>query len=113
MRLPSERYQYTLSTGRIFSQAAITLTIPRSITLNCCHYDTSEPVMILYYNVIDPVEGLTPPSAAEQIADSPPVLRSALLLNTIKRCRFDYAVKSMIVSHVMSILRFILSVPEI
>lgn len=61
MRLPSERYQYTLSTGRIFSQAAITLTIPRSITLNCCHYDTSEPVMILYYNVIDPVEGLTPP----------------------------------------------------
>ena len=61
MRLPSERYQYTLSTGRIFSQAAIMLTIPRSITLNCCHYDTSEPVMILYYNVIDPVEGLTPP----------------------------------------------------
>lgn len=52
------------------------LTISRSIMLNCCHYDTSEPVMILYYNVIDPVEGLTPPtpphsSGAEQITDSP------------------------------------------
>lgn len=47
------------------------LTISRSITLNCCHYDTSELVVILYYNVIDPVEGLTPPSGAEQIKDSP------------------------------------------
>ena len=34
------------------------LTISRSITLNCCHYDTSELVVILYYNVIDPVEGV-------------------------------------------------------
>lgn len=59
MRLPSERYQYTLSTGRLFSEAAIMLTISRSIMLNCCHYDTSELVMILYYNVIDPAEGLT------------------------------------------------------
>lgn len=28
---------------------------------NCFRYDTSEMVMILYYDVIDPAEGLTPP----------------------------------------------------
>ena len=40
--------------------------------LNCCLSETSELVMILYYNIIDPVEGLTPlPSGAEQITDSP------------------------------------------
>lgn len=48
-------------------------TISRSIMLNCSHYNTSELVMILYYNVIDPVEGLTSPSGAEQITDSPKV----------------------------------------
>ncbi|KAI9514674.1 hypothetical protein NQZ68_031561 [Dissostichus eleginoides] len=47
------------------------LTISRSITPNCCHYDTSELIVILYYNAIDPVERLTPPSGAEQITDSP------------------------------------------
>lgn len=72
MCLPSVRHQYTFFTGTLFSEAAITLTISCSITLNCCHYDTSESAMILYYNVIDPVEGLTPPpSGAGQITDSP------------------------------------------
>lgn len=71
MRLPSAGYQYTLSTGRLLSKAAIMPTIYRSITLNCCHYDTSELVMILYYNVIDPAKGATLPlSGAEQITDS-------------------------------------------
>lgn len=73
MSLPSERYQYILSTGRLFSEAAIMLTVPRSITLNCSPYNTSELVMILYYDAIDPVEGLTLLSGAEQIPDNPKV----------------------------------------
>lgn len=96
MCLPSATYQYTFFTGRLFSEAAITLTISRSITLNCCHYDTSEPVMILYYNVIDPVEGLTPPGGCW--ADNSG-LCWAFELNTIKRRWFDYTVNSMIISH--------------
>lgn len=45
-------------------------TISRSITLNCGHYNTSESVMILYYNVIDPAAVLAPLSGAVQTADS-------------------------------------------
>lgn len=50
--------------------------------LNCCHYNTSEVVMILYYNAIDPVEGLTPLSVAEEInrPSRGSVLRNKLML---------------------------------
>lgn len=68
--LPSERHQYTLSTGRLFSEAAITPAISRSITLNCSHYNRSELVMISYYNGIDPPEGSTPASGAEAVQRS-------------------------------------------
>lgn len=46
-------------------------TISCSITLDCGYYSTSEPVMILYYNGIDPVEGLTPTTDTEQEKNSP------------------------------------------
>lgn len=45
-------------------------TISRSITLNCGHYNTSESVVILYYNVIDPAAVLAPLSGAVQTTDS-------------------------------------------
>lgn len=60
MSLPSQRYRYILQTGRLFSEAIIMLTASRSITLNCSHYNTCALMIILYYNGIDPVEGLTP-----------------------------------------------------
>lgn len=47
-------------TGSLFSEAVIIPTLCRSITLHCSHYGTCEPVMILYYNGIDLVEGLAP-----------------------------------------------------
>lgn len=42
------------------AEATIAPTITHSITLNCGHYNTSEAVMILYYDVIDPAAVLTP-----------------------------------------------------
>lgn len=112
---PSARYQYTFFTGRLFSEAAITLTISRSITPKCCRYDTSELVMILYYNVIDPAEGLTAPSGAEQTTDSPVVLCVVCVSAKYDKqtlARLHCTVNDHL-SCCRSILRFIPSVAEI
>lgn len=45
-------------------------TISCSIMLNGGRYNTSESVMILYYNVIDPAAVLAPLSGAVQATDS-------------------------------------------
>lgn len=66
-------------------------TISRSITLNCGHYNTSESVMILYYNVIDPAAVLAPLSGAVQTAQM-------LQLNVMKRYWCDCTVKTTIIS---------------
>lgn len=72
-------------------EATIAPTITRSITLNCGRYNTSEAVMILYYDVIDPAAGLTPLTGAEPTSPNATAERDG------ERCRLDCTVKSTIV----------------
>ena len=90
-------------------------TISCSITLDCGYYSTSEPVMILYYNGIDPVEGLTPTTDTEQEKNSPMfcvVLYCKIMIKK-KGYSLDHIVKSTMVSNATPILSFILSVADV